>query len=103
MFAGDAEIGEDEEPPVRRDVFRTVKFGHRGARGVPLALGMLQFQDLRSPAFPSDLPLLSRDLGVARRFVEELSQDAEADARIRFFGEKPIPHATGQRHAMERN
>src|SRR2546429_1244748 len=51
----DSKIGEDEEAPVRRDVFRAVQLSRGVAGGVPLASGMLELEDLRRPSFPTDL------------------------------------------------
>src|SRR3989304_3862651 len=95
VLPGDAEIGEDEQAPVRRDVLGPVQFERRGAGRVPLAPGMLLAKDLRSPSPPADLPPRAQDLRVVLGPVEELAEDAGPDARIRLFLQGPVPDPAG--------
>src|SRR3989304_4487843 len=61
VLPGDAEIGEDEQAPVRRDVLGPVQFERRGAGRVRLAPGMLLAKELRSPP-----PLICSRTGLER-------------------------------------
>ena len=94
----DSKIGEDEEAPVRRDVFRAVQLSRGVAGGVPLASGVLELEDLRRPSFLTDLLLRREDLGIVRRPVEQFAEDAIPKARIRIVAQEPVPHAAGNRH-----
>src|SRR3989442_11145066 len=50
----EAPVGEDEQPPVRRDVLRAVQLVGGAAGGHPLAFRMLASEELRGPSLPSD-------------------------------------------------
>src|SRR5437762_13382465 len=61
------DVGQDEEPPIRRDVLWTVQLPSGIAGGDPVPLGMLAVEDLGGPSAPPDLLLRAGDRSEERR------------------------------------
>src|SRR2546426_8021639 len=100
VLPGEPQVGEDEEPPVRRDILRAIQLqGRRPARG-PLAFRVLFTKDPRGPALPPDLLLRTDEGGVVLRTIEEVPQDPEPHARIRVLREQPVPKSATQGHRV---
>src|SRR3989442_6266404 len=95
----EAKVGEDEQPPVRRDVVRAVQLVGGAAGGHPLAFRMLAWEEFAGRSLPSDGFLRTDNDGIVRGPIEELSQDTEPDARIRVCLEEPIPESAADAHS----
>ena len=82
-----AEVGEDEQPPVRRDVLGPVQVLWLRPRRGPLAPGVLLAEDLGSPSFPADLRPGTPDIRVVLGPVHDLAKDSVADAGVRVLSD----------------
>src|SRR2546425_11331264 len=92
------EFGEDEEPPVRRDVLWPVQLASGRPRSRPVALRVLFREDLRGPPLPPDLLLGAEDRRIVLGPAQDVPEHPEADARVRVLCEEPIPHAAAEGH-----
>src|SRR5438552_2694485 len=77
------DVGEDEEPPIRRDGLWTVQLPSGIAGGDPVPLGMLAVEDLGGPSAPPDLLLRAGDGRIGGRTIEDVPQHAQTNARVR--------------------
>src|SRR5207302_8954915 len=75
------EGGEDEEPPIRRDVLCTVQLASGIAGGDPVPLRMLAVADLGGPSAPPDLLLRAVDCRIVGRSTEDGLHDTQTNAR----------------------
>src|SRR5437879_7659060 len=71
------EVGEDEEPPIRRDVLWTVQLASGISGGNTVPLGMLAIEDLDGPSAPPDLFLRPGDGRIVGRAIEDGSHRGE--------------------------
>ena len=94
------EVGEDEEPPIRRDVLWTVQLASGIAGGDPVPLRMLAVEDLGGPSAPPDLLLRAVDGRIVGRTIEDVPQHAQTNARVRVLREKPISEPATQLHPL---
>src|SRR5437867_12673867 len=100
VLPGESQVGEDQEPPVRRDILRAIQLlGRRPARG-PLAFRVLFTKDPRGPALPPDLLLRMDNGGVVLRTIKEVPQNPEPHARIRVLRKQPVPKSAAQGHRL---
>src|SRR3989440_7764593 len=92
------QVGQDEEPPIRRDVLWAVQLASGIAGGDPVPLWMLAIEDLRGPSAPPDLLLRAVDGRIVGRTIEDVPQHAHTNARVRVLRAKPIPEPATQLH-----
>src|SRR5438552_4371612 len=94
------DVGQDEEPPIRRDVLWTVQLPSGIAGGDPVPLGMLAVEDLGGPSAPPDLLLRAGDGRIVGRTIEDVPQHAQTNAWVRVLREKPISEPATQLHPL---